>query len=232
MPALPIEARDLVKTFGISPVLRGVTLKVEQGEAAIIAGQNGSGKSTLVRILAGLSSPSAGEALLFGHSARTLQPSDRRRVGYVTHQSFLYPGLTARENLEFYADLYQVGQRMVAVRQLLERVGLANVADERVRTFSRGMEQRLTLARAIIAEPDVLLMDEPFAALDSEGVALGLELLEEALGRGSAIIITSHRPFQLERLACTSYSLVRGRLHLVAGIPNIDEETEPSAAMG
>src|SRR6516225_2403163 len=125
MNHLPIEAREVGKTFGVSPVLRGVNLKVAQGDGAIVAGHNGSGKSTLVRILAGLSSVSSGEALLFGEPASKLQAHYRRRVGLITHQSLLYPRLTARENLEFYAELYRLDQPTVRVGALLERVGLA-----------------------------------------------------------------------------------------------------------
>lgn len=228
----PIEARDVSKTFGLSPVLRGVTLKVAQGEGAIVIGHNGSGKSTLVRILAGLSSVSSGEAMLFGQPARKLQAHDRQRVGLVMHQSFLYPRLTARENLEFYAELYRLDHPAIGVSELLERIGLAPVADQRVGTFSRGMEQRLTLARATIASPDVLLMDEPFAALDTSGVELAMSLIEEALGRGSAIVITAHETLQLRRLAFTSYALVRGRLRPVLGDSKTEEATEESAAAG
>jgi heme ABC exporter ATP-binding subunit CcmA len=228
----PIQARKIGKTFGISPVLRGVTFKVEQGQGALIVGCNGSGKSTLVRILAGLSSVSAGEALLFGCPAQKLQPDNRRRIGLITHQSFLYPRLTARENLEFYAELYGCDHRPKMVRELLERIGLASVADERLSTFSRGMEQRLTLARATIAAPDALLMDEPFAALDREGIELASGLIEEALDRGCAVVMTAHEQIQVGGLAFPSYVLVRGRLSSTSADPEAAARTEPSAAAG
>jgi heme exporter protein A len=227
-----IEAREVSKSFGLSPVLRGVTFQVAAGEGALVAGHNGSGKSTLVRILAGLSPVSAGEALIFGQPARELQAQDRRRVGLLTHQSFLYPRLTARENLEFYAELYRLGRCAISVCELLERIGLGPVADEPVYTFSRGMEQRLALARAIIADPDVLLMDEPFAALDAEGVKLATALIEEALGRGSAIVVTAHETFRLGRLTFTRYALVRGRLRPILGDSKADETMTRSAAAG
>jgi heme exporter protein A len=227
-----IEARDVSKSFGLSPVLRGVTFQVAAGESALVTGHNGSGKSTLVRILAGLSPVSAGEALLFGQPARELQTHNRRRVGLVTHQSFLYPRLTARENLKFYAELYRLGSSTISVSELLERIGLAPVADEPVYTFSRGMEQRLTLARAIIAEPDVLLMDEPFAALDADGVELAMGLIEEALGRGSSVVITAHETFRLGRLAFTRYALVRGRLRPIFDDSKAEEAMARSAAVG
>jgi heme exporter protein A len=232
MNRILIEAREVSKRFGLSPVLRGVTFQTAAGEGALIAGHNGSGKSTLVRILAGLSPVSAGKALLFGQPARELEAHYRRRVGLVTHQSFLYPRLTARENLKFYADLYHLGLSAAGIGELLERVGLASAADEPVYTFSRGMEQRLALARAIIAEPDVLLMDEPFAALDAEGVELATGLIEEALSRGGAIVITAHETFRLGRLALARYALVRGRLQPVPGDAKADAVSARSAAAG
>src|SRR6266851_7888227 len=215
MDAPPIEARGLDKSFGAIPVLRGVNLAVAAGRGIMIIGRNGAGKSTLVRILAGLSTSTAGHALLFGHSSRELDPALRRRVGVLTHQSFLYPNLTARENLEFYAKIYGLdgspGSRSDITRWL-ERVGLAAAANERVRTFSRGMEQRLALARAMSHAPGVLLMDEPFAALDTDGVVLAATLIREALERGCAIALTAHEPLKLEVIALDLVEIVRGRL--------------------
>ncbi|MGH8013187.1 MAG: heme ABC exporter ATP-binding protein CcmA [Candidatus Binataceae bacterium] len=207
-----IEARGLDKNFGISPVLRNVNLKVRGGCGALIVGRNGAGKSTLVRILAGLSAPSSGQALLFGLPGRELEPAWRRRVGLLTHQSFLYPNLTAVENLQFYAELYRFRLDGRALEQWLKRIGLTAFAKERVRTFSRGMEQRLALARAMLAVPDALLMDEPFAALDADGAKLVTSLLREALTRGCAAVITAHEPLQLDGMTLEVRELVRGRL--------------------
>jgi heme exporter protein A len=212
MPTPPIEARGLDKSFAHAPVLRGVDLKVECGRVALVAGSNGSGKSTMVRILAGLSVASSGQAFLFGKPARELEPRDRRRVGLVTHQSFLYPALTASENLEFYASLYGVAPGLADIDRWLGRVGLGDAADERVRTFSRGMEQRLAVVRALLANPEALLMDEPLAALDPDGAAIVARLIEEAAGRGCAVLITAHQPLHLERINIDIYRLIRGRL--------------------
>src|SRR5215469_8211461 len=115
----PIEARCLEKSFAFSTVLRAVNLKVDRGEGGLIVGRNGSGKSTLVRVLSGLSSPSSGQALLFGEPARKLQPHNRRRVGVLTHQTFLYSRLTARENLEFYSQLFRVEHNRAGIDALL-----------------------------------------------------------------------------------------------------------------
>jgi heme exporter protein A len=216
MDAPSIEARGLDKSFGATPVLRGVNLAVAAGSGVMIIGRNGAGKTTLVRILAGLSRSTAGEALLFGRASRELDPALRRRVGLLAHQSFLYPNLTARENLEFYAKIYGLGDSHIGSRgditRWFERVGLAAAANERVRTFSRGMEQRLALARAMLHAPDVLLMDEPFAALDTDGVVLAATLIREALERGCAIALTAHEPLELEGIALDLLEIVRGRL--------------------
>jgi ABC-type multidrug transport system ATPase subunit len=118
------------------------------------------------------------------------------------------------------------------VSKLLDRVGLASVADERVFTFSRGMEQRLTLARATFAKPDVLLMDEPFTALDADGVDLAMGLIRDALDRGCALVITAHELFQLARLSFTRYALVHGRLHLALADSEAGEAAERSTAVG
>ena len=157
-----VETRALTKIFGVTPVLREVDLAIHQGRCALLLGRNGSGKSTLLRILAGLSQPSSGDAMVFGQNSRDLGVA-RRRIGMLTHQSWLYPNLTARENLEFYASLYELRAPRDAAERWLTRVGLAAAAGERVHALSRGMEQRLSAARAMIHEPEAILMDEPFA---------------------------------------------------------------------
>jgi len=212
MTAALIEARALGKSFGPTPVLRDVTLSVEAGRGVAVVGANGAGKSTLIRLIAGLSAPSLGAALLFGEPARSLKPALRRRVGLLSHQSFLYPNLTARENLEFYATLYGVDGARAAAIEWLERVALGGAAEVRVRGFSRGMEQRLAIARAMLARPDVLMLDEPFAALDADGTALAAALVREAMDRGCAVLASAHSADALEELGFAVLTLTRGRL--------------------
>jgi heme ABC exporter ATP-binding subunit CcmA len=212
MTAALIEARSLGKSFGPTPVLRDVNLSVGAGRGAAVIGANGAGKSTLIRLLAGLSAPTLGAALLFGEPARSLRPASRRRVGLLSHQSFVYPNLTARENLEFYARLYGVEGGRAAAIEWLARVALGAAADSRVRGFSRGMEQRLAIARAMLARPDVLLLDEPFAALDADGAALATALVREAMGRGCAVLASAHSAAALEELGFAVLTLSRGRL--------------------
>ena len=229
MDAALIEARGLDKTFGSVPILRGVNLAVRAATAAMVVGRNGAGKSTLVRILAGLSAPTAGEALLFGLPSRTLEADLRRRLSIVTHQSFLYPNLTARENLEFYARLYGVADTGNEISRWIERVGLAAAADARVRTFSRGMEQRLTLARALLTGPAALLMDEPFAALDAEGVAMVASILREAIARGCAVVLTAHQTLTIDGLRFACYEIARGRMVALTGASGSEPERAQQA---
>jgi ABC-type multidrug transport system ATPase subunit len=207
-----IEAHELGKNYGTTPVLRAVELAVGPGEGAVVIGKNGAGKSTLVRILAGLTAPSSGRALLFGQEAPGLSAGVRCKLGIVTHQSFLYPNLTGRENLEFYGHLYGIGSPGVAAERWLERVGLRASAGERVRAFSRGMEQRLAIARAMIIEPQALILDEPFAGLDSDGTALVADLIREGIARACAVLVTAHSASGFEQFHFSRYELKGGRL--------------------
>ena len=183
MSAPVVETHNLAKTYGLAPVLREVDLRLLAGAGAFVIGGNGAGKSTLLRILAGLEAPSGGHALVFGQDTRKLAARYRRRIGVMAHQSFLYPNLTARENLEFYAELYSLTNARASADQWLERVGLADVANTRVRAFSRGMEQRLSAARAMLAEPALLLLDEPFASLDHDAAEIVATLIRGAIAR-------------------------------------------------
>lgn len=219
-----VETHALGKSFGLVPVLLEADLRVAAGRAAVIIGGNGAGKSTLLAILAGLCAPSAGYALVFGQDSRRLDPDGRRRIGMLSHRSFLYPNLTALENLEFYGALYGIENPAGAALSWLRRVGLANFGGERVRMFSRGMEQRLAAARAMIAAPMLLLLDEPFAALDAQGVAIMADLLRAELARGCAVIASAHAAMAIDGVDLEQYEISRGRL-----IPH-PESAEPPRA--
>ena len=149
---------------------------------------------------------------MFGEDTRRFASHNRRRIGMLSHQSFLYPNLTARENLEFYAGIYGVIDARDAADSWLVRVGLADHADERARSLSRGMEQRLAVARAMIHDPDLLLFDEPFAALDSDGRARVSSVIKSALADGRSLIVTAHQPFEIDDVDLDLYEIVRGRV--------------------
>lgn len=210
-----VEARGLGKSFGSTFVLASVDLELNAGRGVAILGANGAGKSTLVRIIAGLTAPSMGRVAVFGEPSTSLGAEKRRRLGLLTHQSFLYPNLTARENLEFFARLYGVDGPATTATEWLGHVGLGAVADRRVRGLSRGMEQRLAFARAMLAAPALLLLDEPFAALDRDGVMLVTAMVTGAMARGCAVLLTAHRAPDLANLDFDLFELVGGRLKSV-----------------
>lgn len=210
MSAPVVETHALAKSYRLAPVLRDVNIRLMPGRGAFIIGGNGAGKSTLLRILAGLEAPSDGRALVFGQDTRKLGPRYRRRIGMMAHQSFLYPNLSARENLEFYAELYSIADPVAAAALWLERVGLAGFADARVRSFSRGMEQLLSAARAMLADPTLLLLDEPFAALDAVGVSIVAALIASAIERGASVLATAHAVPQLDGVEFEVFELSHG----------------------
>ncbi len=193
-----IEVQGLSKHFGWRPVLRGLDFLVQRGEFVLLLGANGSGKSTLLRLLCGLSRASSGVIRIGGWSLPEEAQAVRAQIGLLAHRPLLYENLTARENLDFFAALYNMppAERMRRRDDLLGQVGLAGRADGLVRGFSRGMQQRLSLARALLHRPDLLLLDEPYTGLDSAGCALLDELLAAASKSGCTIIMSTH---QLER---------------------------------
>jgi len=194
----PVRAEALGRSFAGVPVLAGVDLVVRAGDAVVLLGPNGAGKTTLLRILALLARPTAGRLALFGSDAATAPPALRRRIGYVGHESLCYPDLTATENLEFYARLFAVPDADARVRDLVVWAGLEAAARRPVRVYSRGMSQRLALARALLHEPELLLLDEPFTGLDAAGVAALQERLAALRLAGHALVLTTH---DLERAA-------------------------------
>ena len=191
-----VELRNLVKRIDDRPVLRGINLSVDAGEFVAVLGANGAGKSTLLKLLATLSAPSEGELWLFGAPARAGAAALRRRIGLIDHQPLLYRDLTASENLAFFAALYEPGDPRRRVAAALERFGLLARADDPVKSFSRGMVQRLAIARALLHDPDLLLLDEPATGLDVEGQALLEQVIREGAGRRTTIF-TTHDPAAL-----------------------------------
>lgn len=187
-----IETRALTKAFGLKPVLRGVDLEAAAGECLALFGPNGAGKTTLLRILATLSKPTLGLARVAGHTLPGQADQVRRRLGVIAHHPLAYGDLTAEENLRFYASLYGLRAPEQRLTQLLERVGLAARRRDVVRTFSRGMQQRLAIARALLHQPAVLLMDEPYTGLDPNGAALLDAVLAEMRGLGCTVVMTTH----------------------------------------
>jgi len=206
---LQLQADQITKTFGTHKVLNALSLQLEGDQLTCLLGQNGAGKTTLLRILAGLQKPNGGQILLDG---QPLQENFRRQIGAVMHQTFLYEYLTALENLRFYAQLYQVPSDTRILKEALARVGLGKVCEVPVRIFSRGMKQRLTIARALIADPKLLLFDEPYTGLDLSGCQLLNELLVEEKAKGRIILATTHEFEFVRQVADRFVILNKGRL--------------------
>ncbi len=225
-----IEVRGLVKAFGLLPVLRGLDLHVERGAFVALLGPNGSGKTTLMRILAALSKPTAGTVTIGGWQLPAEAAAVRAQLGVVAHQPLLYDALTARENLLFYAELYSLPRegRTARVGEVLARVGLAARADDLVRTFSRGMQQRLAIARAILHSPHVLLFDEPYTGLDQDAATMLDTLLRDIARDGHTIVMTSHDLFRARALSTHVAILSRGQIGFYERSETIQPEELPA----
>jgi len=202
-----VSCEGLVRRFGERAALAGVDLHLATGEFVLVTGPNGAGKTTLLRVLATVLRPTSGTVKVAGHELPRHAPAARPAIGYVAHGPLVYPGLTARENLELYAALYGVPADRVA--PALERVGLGGRGHDTVAELSRGMAQRLALARAVLHAPVLLLLDEPTAGLDSDGRDLLRDVLSEP---GRTVIVSTHEPGWFDGLATSEVQLASGRV--------------------
>jgi len=207
-----VEIKALKKTFGLKPVLRGVELSLSRGERVALLGANGAGKTTFLRILAGLTKPTAGTACINGLDIVRDARQVRYLVGFVAHQPYLYEELTAMENLLFFGRMYSVQSLQQRAEELLRRVGLERRAQERVSALSRGQVQRLSLARALLHSPQILLLDEPDAGLDEEGNVLLEALLDEHIAQAGTILFTTHHLELAQKLSNRIVTLSGGRI--------------------
>jgi heme exporter protein A len=187
-----LVATDLTKSYGMRPVLRRVSLSIDKGEFVAILGANGAGKTTLLRVLATLIRPDSGQLSVGDVDALQHPAQARARIGLVSHQPLLYPDLTAQENLLFYARMYGITDALAQVSAVLRRVELHPRAHDPVRTFSRGMVQRLAIARAVLHNPPVLLLDEPYTGLDQSSARNLSALLREFAISGRSVVMTTH----------------------------------------
>jgi ABC-type multidrug transport system ATPase subunit len=192
-----IRGRAVEKRYGRKRALRPVDLDLARGEALVVTGPNGSGKTTLLRLCAGLAVPTRGELTV---------EVERAQLGYLGHEPLVYRDLTAIENLDLYGRLYRVPERRERVGMLLERFGLWEARGERVASYSRGMTQRLALCRVLLHDPELVVLDEPYTALDADGAAL-LDRELAALRDGRTLLISTHDPVRLEPLAATRLAL-------------------------
>jgi heme exporter protein A len=220
-----IEITGLHFTFGGPAVLRGVDLAVEQGSLITIFGPNGTGKTTLLKILAGLLRPSKGTVLIAGVDATRAPNSLRRLIGMISHQPYLYPQLTGRENLEFYARLYGLKDPQAQATRMLEQLQMTAAAGAEVGTYSRGMQQRLAVARALLHDPRVLLLDEPFTGLDPQGREQLSTLLRDLRDGERTVVMTTHDIDEGLHLSDRVAILARGRVAVDRPAAGLDHES-------
>lgn len=208
--SIPLKAQRLSKTFGHRTVLSWLDLEVAEGESVALIGSNGAGKTTLLRCLAGLVRPTEGRVLWFGQPA-TADPSARRLLGMAAHESFLYPSLSPRENLVFAARMYGMPRPADRAEDLIAGAGLLMHADRPCARLSRGMRQKVAVLRALVHDPPIVLLDEPFSGVDAEGTAWLIRVLEELRARGRALCFATHDEQAAAALADRVLHLRAGR---------------------
>jgi heme ABC exporter ATP-binding subunit CcmA len=207
-----LRADAVRKRFDERTVLAGASLTLAPGEVVLLSGANGSGKTTFARILATLLPPDDGEVLLDDEPVGERRRAARRVIGFATHQPLLYSGLTPVENLEFFGRLAGIAGAHAAASALLERFGLSDFADVPLATFSRGMLQRVALARALLNSPHVLILDEPYAGLDAQGVTTLNVLIDEGRARGTSTLLVGHDRDRAAAITTRAVHLERGRI--------------------
>jgi len=207
-----IRVRKLTKAFGHLTALRGVDLELAEGEFLTLFGPNGAGKTTLIRILASLARPSSGTVHIRGQDLGKEATAVRRQIGLISHQPLLYGDLTADENLRFFAQLYDLPDAAARINAVLEQVGLVSRRRDPVRTYSRGMVQRLTIARAVLHDPAIMLLDEPYTGLDLQAADMLRGVLQELAASNRTVILTTHNLEQGLEMCDRAAVLNRGRI--------------------
>src|SRR5215467_10945590 len=207
-----LESEDIRKTFGHFTALGGVTLRVKRGEFLALFGRNGAGKTTFLKIAATLARYTRGTLRIEGIDIREEPEKARRHIGFLSHNTYLYRDLNAVENLRFFSRLYGMPDSEERILSLLDRVGLQRRASDPVRAFSRGLHQRLGIARVMLHDPSVILLDEPYTGLDANAVEILNQILDQASAAGKTIILTSHDLEQGLRSATRAVVVDRGKV--------------------
>jgi heme exporter protein A len=215
-PSLAIETIGLVKSFGNHAALRGVNLKVPVGSTLAVLGPNGAGKTTLIKILASIMRPTSGQIFIDGLELKDEAEFLRAKIGLVAHQSYLYANLSAWENLEFYARMYAVDKRNTRIGEVLDLVNMTGRKYDRLSTFSRGMQQRMALARALLHKPSILFLDEPETGLDQQALGAMWDIIRSEESAKRTVVFTSHS-FERALSVCDDVVILeRGRIAYAA----------------
>jgi heme exporter protein A len=208
--ALALDSREIEKKFGYSYAVRNINLQVRRGEFVALFGRNGAGKTTFLKIAATLMRPTKGALLIEGFDIRKEPEAARRRIGFLSHNTFIYRDLSALDNLKFFCRLYGAEDSDERLLGILDRVGLQKRAGDPVRAFSRGLQQRVGIARALLHDPSLILLDEPYTGLDANASETLNELLDSAVRAGKTVILTTHDVNQGLRGATRAVIVDRG----------------------
>lgn len=227
MPKPAVEVNGISKHFGPATALAGVDFSLAAGEFLTIFGPNGAGKTTMMRIIATLARPSSGSVRIFGQDVARADAGIRHRIGLVTHKSLLYASLSALENVAFFARMFGIDHAADRAREILVKMGLEHRIDDPLRTYSRGMEQRCAIARALVHDPDILLLDEPFSGLDPDAAERLQNLLASRDQTAGTVILTSHDLTRGAEIASRVAILARGRLVFDAPADQVAAGTMP-----
>jgi heme exporter protein A len=219
-----IKAERLFKSFGHITALRGVDFSIARGETATLFGPNGAGKTTLIRILAGLVHPTSGKAFIDGCDMSNEEPEPRKKIGVISHQTYLYNNLTTLENLRFYGRMYGVKPLEERITKAIEEVGLADRRNDLVRTFSRGMQQRLSIARATLHSPSILFLDEPYTGLDQHAARNLRKILEHLHTEGRTVVMVTHNIARGLEMCDRVFIQVKGRMVFDKPIQEVPKE--------
>jgi len=211
---LALESQDIQKKFGHFTALGGVSIQIPRGEFVTLFGRNGAGKTTFLKIAATLMRPTHGTLHIEGIDIRKEPEKARRHIGFLSHNTFIYRDLSAIENLRFFCRLYGVDASNDRLMGLLERVGLRRRANDAVRAFSRGLQQRMGIARVLLHDPSLILLDEPYTGLDAQAVAMLNVVLDEIIASGRTVILTTHDLEQGLRAATRAMVMDRGKVVL------------------
>lgn len=207
-----VYTRNLTKSFGNFRALKGINLSLEKGQFLTLFGPNGAGKTTLIKILSTLMRPTSGEIKIAGLDPREEGELIRKQIGVISHSTYLYPNLTAYENLKFYGKMYDLPDLHEAIQRVLEEVDLKDRMRDLVRTYSRGMQQRLSIARALLHNPTVMFLDEPYTGLDLRAAQKLRDLLQTVHTPERTLIMTTHNLSQGLEVSDVAGILVKGKL--------------------
>jgi heme exporter protein A len=208
--ALALDSRDIEKKFGYSFAVRNISLQIQRGEFVALFGRNGAGKTTFLKIAATLMRPTKGTLAIEGFDIAKQPEEARRRIGFLSHNTFVYRDLSALENLKFFCRLYGVDDSEDRLLGILDGVGLRKRAEDPVRAFSRGLQQRVGIARALLHDPSLILLDEPYTGLDANASQTLNKLLDSAVAAGKTVVLTTHDVDQGLRGATRAVIVDRG----------------------